>query len=159
MITPNDYISAVAALLEAQFPGERVYLDVVPENFARPSNEVETAKVTMQTAGCTTVSIVTDLLIRTFVLVDAYHNSSYEALYSRVMQIMGLFACGYMTVQDPGSGERRAPKVTACTCPVTGKDYAEIRVTFEMQVAREDFAPQPVKPVMENFRLRAEITN
>lgn len=157
MITPNDYISAIEAKLHEKFNSEPVYLDVVPENFKRPSNEIETVKFTMQQTGAYEVVVSTELLIRTFVPVDLYHNSSYQELYLRAMRIMGIFACGYLRVSDSGTGERRAPKVTALSCPTTGKDYAEIRVTLRLDMAKEDFEPQPVKPIMEEFDLNVDI--
>lgn len=152
MIKPTDYTAAVAALLEQQFPGEPVYPDLVPENFNRPSNEVEIAKITlMQHPGTDAISVTTEVLIRTFVVVDAYHNSQYDALYERITQIMELFAPGFIRVAD------RAPKVVSCLSPVTGRDYAEVRVTLELMHTRVLDTTELTAPIMQTLGLSVEM--
>ena len=41
MITNNDILDAIAAMVEQAFPGEPVYRDFAPSDFERPSSLVE----------------------------------------------------------------------------------------------------------------------
>lgn len=154
MITPNEYGDAIEKLLNEAFPGEPVYRELVPENFSRPSNEIECAGFTANTqisAGAIDTEV--KMIVRTFVTVDAWHNSQFSALYRRAMTILGLFAGGYVYVSDPDTAARRAPKVTAAGVPVTGKDFAEVHLTFRLQLARADFFPPEALPVMEDLHM------
>lgn len=154
MITPNEYGDAIEALLMEKFPGEKVYRELVQENFDRPSNEVECEDFSGNVdASSDAIDTEVKMVVRTFVEVDAYHNSQFSALYRRAMAILGLFAGGYIEVSDPDTGEKRAPKVTAAGVPVTGKDFAEVRLTFRLQLARADFAPPETLPVMEDLEI------
>lgn len=154
MITPNEYGDAIEALLNEAFPGEPVYREMVPEYFERPGNEVECAGFSANAqVSADAVGTEVKMTVRTFVEVDAYHNSQFSALYRRAMTILGLFAGGFIYVSDPDTGERRAPKVTAASVPPPGKDFAEARLTFHLQLAREDFAPAETPPVMEDLHM------
>lgn len=157
MITPNEYGDAIEALLAEAFPGEKVYREIVPENFERPCNEIECVGFTAGaqiSAGAIDTEV--KMVVRTFVPVDEYHNSQFSGLYRRAMTILGLFARGYIKVSDPDTAARRAPKVTAAGVPVTGKDFAEVQLSFRLQLARADFAPAEVLPVMEELHMKLD---
>ena len=138
MITPKDYIDSIEELLHAAFPGEKVYRDLAPEGFDRPSNMIECASFTAEQAGGFALKLDVKLIIRTFVTVDAYHNSQFDALYRRSMAILALFAKGYIRVTDQDTGEKRAPKISAMAVPVTGKDFAEIHLKATMQISTSE---------------------
>lgn len=152
MITPNEYGDAIEELLNGAFPGETVYREMAPENFERPSNEVACEGFSGNTQiSADAIDTEVKMTVRTFVEVDAYHNSQLSALYRRAMTILGLFAGGYIKVSDPDTGEKRAPKVTAAAAPPTGKDFAEVHLSFRLQLARAEFAPAETLPVMEDL--------
>ena len=154
MITPNEYVKAIEDLLKAAFPGEPVYPELVPQDFDRPSNEVECVGFSADAQiSADAIDTEVKMIIRTFVTVDAYHNSQFSALYRRAMVILGLCAGGFIYVSDPDTGARRAPKMSAAGVPVTGKDFAEIHVTFRLQLARADVFPPETLPVMEHLHM------
>lgn len=154
MITPNEYGNAIEDLLKAAFPGEPVYRDLVPEDFDRPSSEVECVGFSANAQiSADAIDTEVQMIVRTFVTVDAYHNSQFSELYRRAMVILGLFADGFIFVSDSDTGEKRAPKVSAAGVPVTGKDFAEVHLTFRLQLARADFAPPATLPVMEDLHM------
>lgn len=160
MISPADFSDSIEGLLKKRFPGEKIYRDLVPEDFARPSHEIECKTFSAVDAGGQEIDVTVTMLINTFVTVDAYHNSQFDALYRRAMAIMGLFAGKYITVSDSDTGEKRAPKVNASACPITGKDYAQVTLTFTLRMDASDFEfeePSPAAPIMQDYKLSQSI--
>lgn len=154
MITPNEYVKAIEDLLKAAFPGEPVYPELVPQDFDRPGNEVECVGFSADAQiSADAIDTEVKMIIRTFVTVDAYHNSQFSELYRRAMVILGLFAGGFIYVSDPDTGEKRAPKVSAAGVPPPGKDFAEVHLTFRLQLARTDFFPPEMLPLMEQLHM------
>ena len=51
-ITPEQIGAALAARVEEAFPGETVYQDITPRDFARPSNLVVLEKVAWRRWSC-----------------------------------------------------------------------------------------------------------
>lgn len=154
MITPNEFGDAIETLLKEAFPGEEVYREFTPEDFSRPSSEVVCDGFSGDTgASADAMAVDVKMIVRTFVEVDAYHNSQLFALYRRAMTILGLFARGYIKVSDPDTGAFRAPKLAAATVPPAGKDFAEVRLTFRLQLSKADFLPAEDLPVMEELAL------
>lgn len=154
MITPNEYGDTIENLLKEAFPGETVYREIVPERFERPSNAVECEGFSGNTQiSADAIDTEVKMIVRTFVEVDAYHNSQFSALYRRAMTILGLFAGGYIEVSDPDTGEWRAPKVTASAVPPAGKDFAEVHLSFRLQLSKAEFMPAETLPVMEDLEM------
>lgn len=141
MITPSTFIDAVEGILQTAFPDEPVYRDLMPEDFIRPSNEIECTAFSAEQVGGGSLDLTVKLIVRTFVPVDGYHHSDFDALYLRAMRVLALFSGGYIYVSDPDTGVRRAPYIHKPACPVTGRDYAEVHIGFALQVLASDYGP------------------
>lgn len=76
-ITPEQIGAALAARVEEAFPGETVYQDITPRDFARPSNLVVLEKVELDPAsfGLAAVELCFQWKLTTFAKVDEVHDS------------------------------------------------------------------------------------
>ncbi|MBQ7145138.1 MAG: hypothetical protein IJR65_08285 [Oscillospiraceae bacterium] len=158
MIKPNDFVNAVETVLQTTFPDEPVYRDYVPEDFIRPSNEIECAAFSAEQVGGGSLDLTVKLIVRTFVPVDGYHHSDFDALYLRAMRVLALFSGGYIYVSDPDTGVRRAPYIHKPACPVTGRDFAEIHIEFALQVFASDYGPSATQlPTMQRVAFSGTI--
>lgn len=154
MISPKDVSDALEAFLNEKFPGEPVVRDLTPEDFARPCNSVECVKFSAEGAGGGNIQVKMLHAVRTFVPVDAYHQSSFDLLAWRAMRILGLCARGYLNVSDPDTHQRRAVKITGGVCPETNPDSAEVQFTSTLFLSLEeiDGAACPA-PLMEKVTI------
>lgn len=152
MITPIDIFERVKELVAEEFPGEKIYEDLVPEGFERPSTMIALAGVTADVAaGCNAVEILTTLQLVTHVETDKYHHSHLAALHLRQMRLLKLLLPGYITVGD------RAPKVRGKIDLAGGYDYDTVKVTFAHTLSREDFMNIPQLPLMEHLHINEEV--
>ena len=99
MITTDQILAAIEAKLQGIFPGEKIYENLVPTKFSRPSNMVRLQKISLGPAlSANVVQLQYQYVITTFSEVDDYHNSQFPVLDLRALQILGLFAPGYLKV-------------------------------------------------------------
>lgn len=121
MVKTKEILQAIKANLEVAFPGEDVHLNRVRENFKRPANMVEGGKFIIHKENKYFQERRMDVLITTFVDVDARYDSQYDALLDRAETIAELFGGSVLPV-----GER---KLTIGDVSFEyGRDYAEVRV-------------------------------
>lgn len=153
MITNNDIVDAVQALVEKTFPGEPVYRDYTPADFRRPSTLLEISGGKFHpNFSCGNVEIQPQLTLTTFVTVDAYHQQDNPELTRRQMLLLGLFLPGYVKVRD------RAPHVLDEGELKNGLDYAAITVTLSYILSRQEFMELQQLPDMGTLHIRQEVT-
>ena len=124
---------AVKGVVEERYPGNTVYMERVPVDFARPSFLVELGPVEMLDASCGCLEVKATVVVTAFVEADDYYNSHVPDLMTRMGAVQELFAVDGLQVED------RFLHVTANkgNCQF---DYAETSITFQYQDDR------PVKP-------------
>ena len=153
MITNNDILDAIAALVEKAFPGEPVYRDFTPADFQRPSNLVELSVGTFfPNLTCGAVELRPQVTLTTFTKTDPYHQQDTSELTRRQMLLMGLFLPGYVKVKD------RAPHVLDEGKLANGLDFAAVTVTFSYVLGREEFMELQRLPDMGTLYIRQEVT-
>ena len=153
MVTPNDILDTLEALVEEKFPGEPVYRERTPSGFQRPSTLIILEPFEGDANfGTGVVELRPVFTLTTFVEVDEYHHSHLRALHRRQMVLTGLFMPGYIRVKDPADpkGKGRAPKVTGLKL-AGGYDYDTVTVTFSLTLSRADFLEAETAPMMEHF--------
>ena len=153
MVTPNDILDALEALVREKFPEEEVYRERVPSGFQRPSTLIILEPFEGDANfGTGVVELRPVFTLTTFVEVDEYHHSHLRALHQRQMVLTGLFMPGYIRVKDPADpkGKGRAPKVTGLKL-AGGYDYDTVTVTFSLTLSRADFMEAETAPMMEHF--------
>ena len=159
MITPDHYLDSVERLLLERFPGTRIYRNLIPEDFARPSHALYVTAWGVNPASIGALTMDLTVLIRSFVAVDAYHMSDFSALYRQAMRVMGIFAPGYLRVSDPDTGAVRVPKVTELGCPVVTADYTEVTAKLSMQISRANFdGTAETVPMVDTVTVHATYT-
>lgn len=151
-ITTQTMMDAVAAQVEAVFPGEILYQNLAPVGFKRPSNMVELIGIKLDPLGLGSgaVGLQYQYKITTFCKVDEVHDSHLPTLDLRAMAILAAFAEGYIRVGD------RAPKVTACTAKTEFNDCAEVLLTLSLSVDRSEFRPESILPIMEELDMTVQ---
>ena len=153
MITNNDILDAIAALVEKAFPGEPVYRDFTPADFQRPSNLVELSGGTFfPNLTCGAVELRPQVTLTTFTKTDPSHQQDTSELTRRQMLLMGLFLPGYVKVKD------RAPHVLDEGKLANGLDFAAVTVTFSYVLGREEFMELQRLPDMGTLYIRQEVT-
>lgn len=147
MLTPNDIANRLELLVGSKFPGEKIYRELVPVEFERPSNLiVQESCEGFVDFGCAVVELQVKFKLTTFVQVDEYHHSHLQELHLRQMQLVGLFLPGYIEVGG------RAPKVTELTM-AGGYDYDTVTITFSYVLDRGDFMTIEQRPMMEQLHM------
>lgn len=153
MITNNDILDAVAALVGQAFPGEPVYRDFTPADFVRPSNLLELSGGTFYpNFSCGTVELRPQVTLTTFVQVDPYHQQDNPELTRRQMLLVGLFLPGYIRVGD------RAPHVLDEGKLENGPDFAAVTATLSYTLSRDEFMELRQHPDMGTLHIRQEVT-
>lgn len=150
MIYPKDVQEAIRIKLETVFPGEKVYVDLTPMRFQRPSNLIELAGIEMDvlSGGSNVVTLRWQVKITTFCKVDEVHDSHLPTLDLRAMTILGAFAAGYLRVGD------RAPKITTCSADTSGYDFAQVKLILSLTMDRSEFCPKESYPVAEELHTK-----
>ena len=80
MLTVKSILDAGAALAEEVWPGGKVYINVVPVNFVRPSCLVEVTGLTSEPESRRTAARTANLRITRFQRVDDRHSVQVEVL-------------------------------------------------------------------------------
>lgn len=153
MVTPNDILDALEALVREKFPEEEVYRERVPSGFQRPSTLIILEPFEGDANfGTSVVELRPVFTLTTFVEVDEYHHSHLRALHQRQLVLAGMFMPGYIRVKDPDDphGKGRAPHVTELKL-AGGYDYDTVTVTFSLTLSRADFMEAETAPMMEHF--------
>lgn len=151
MITPNDILQKLADMVGEQFPGEKVYQNLTPKDYERPSNLVMYSGGKVDVGfGCQAVELRLTYTIATFVPVDAYNHSDTEALHIRQMLLIGMLIPGYINVKD------RAPKVGEVKLESTF-EYDSVTVTFHIALDRSEFEAITQHGDMLTLHLRTEV--
>ena len=96
----NDILQAVEACIQARYPGEPVYRDSLPKGFERPSFALECVKEEQADVNIGLVRRSATVSVLCFVEVDAYGDSSREALNQRQEGILAIFGRGALAVGD-----------------------------------------------------------
>ena len=153
MIQVPDITAAIAAQVEKAFPGEKVYTDLAPRNFERPSNAVEMVGATMDplSYGPGGVDFLFKYKISTFSKVDEVHASHLPVLDLRAMLVLGAFAAGYVQVKD------RAPKVRSMEADTSLFDCAVVTLTLALTLDRADFVGSELYELMQNLELQVRV--
>lgn len=150
MIQIPEITAAIATQVEKAFPGEKVYTDLAPRDFERPSNMVELAGVSMDplSYGPSGVDFLFKYKITTFSEVDEVHASHLPVLDLRAMLVLGAFAAGYVRVKD------RAPKVRGAEADTSFFDCAVVTLTLALTINRSEFTEPELYELMKEFELK-----
>ena len=150
MIQVPDITAAIAAQVEKAFPGEKVYTDLAPRNFERPSNAVEMVGATMDplSYGPGGVDFLFKYKISTCSKVDEVHASHLPVLDLRAMLVLGAFGGGFIQVKD------RAPKVRSAEADTSFFDFALVTLTLALTMNRADFTEPELYALMKEFELK-----
>lgn len=150
MIQIPEITAAIATQVEKAFPGEKVYTDLAPRDFERPSNMVELAGVSMDplSYGPSGVDFLFKYKITTFSEVDKVHASHLPVLDLRAMLVLGAFAAGYVRVKD------RAPKVRGAEADTSFFDCAVVTLTLALTINRSEFTEPELYELMKEFELK-----
>lgn len=152
-LSPNDIADRLEEMLCEAFPNEKVYRELVPSGFERPSNLVVLGECKVIPAfACGIVELRPTIAINTYVEVDEYSHSHLAALHARQMKIAALLLPGYIKAGD------RAPHVTDI---VMDGDYKvdTVTVTFSYTLSREEFMNLTQYPIMGELHLNEEVKN
>ena len=149
----NDVIQAMQVRLKEQYPQDEVYTDRLPKDFVRPSFTLELQKNDMTDANRFLVKRMAVVLVTCYERVNAFYDSSREAMNRRQDQVLALFS---QTLRVKG----RTLLPTAQKGEGT-PGYNEVTVTFAWVDSRpglvdEDTAPESQSgiPHMADFGLR-----
>lgn len=99
-MTSQTLIDAVKARIQENWKGEQVYTNYLPKDFKRPSFALELQKDEWTDANIVLVKRTVTLLLTGFVEKDAYGDSAREILNQRMEVACGLFALGFLLVDD-----------------------------------------------------------
>lgn len=149
MIQIPDITAAIAAHVAKSFPGEKIYTDLAPRDFERPSNMVELAGISMDplSYGPGGVDFLFKYKISTFSKVDEVHASHLPVLDLRAM-LLGAFGSGFIRVKD------RAPKVRSAEADTSFFDSAVVTLTLALTMNRADFTEPELYALMKEFELK-----
>ncbi len=150
MIQISDITAAIAAQVAKSFPGEKIYTDLAPRDFERPSNMVELAGIGMDplSYGPGGVDFLFKYKISTFSKVDEVHASHLPVLDLRAMLVLGAFGSGFIRVKD------RAPKVRSAEADTSFFDFALVTLTLALTMNRADFTEPELYALMKEFELK-----
>ena len=150
MVELNTLMAAVEAAVKAKYPGEPVFTDVLPKDFKRPSFALECQKNETADVNQFLVQRAVTVLLTCFVEVNAYGDSSREALNGRMDALCALFGQGYLRVGD------RALRVQTDR-GIGAPDFAEVTLVFTWTDARPAYqdpnAPGSGVPRMTEFEI------
>ena len=149
----NDIMRAMEARLKEKYPGEKVYWDRLPKDFVRPSFALELTKNETADANLYLVKRTAVVLVTMWVEVNAFYDSSREALNNRQDQVLALFSkplkLGDRTLLPTAQKGEGTP------------EYSEVSATFQWTDQRpgfvdEDTAPESESgvPLMEDYTLQ-----
>ncbi len=157
MLTPTQIADEIARQIRALYPEEDCHRELCPEGFTRPCNLLVEGECQIDVnMGPQQVRLQPTYTITTYVDVDAYHHSHFDALHGRQMRLAALFLPGYLLVEETPGKRARAPKVLSLT---TGGGYGfdTVTVIFDYAVDRAEFMAQATAPTAGDVRARLTI--
>lgn len=150
MTTPYHIVQGLRAALEARWPGETVYEERCPNEFARPSWLIETGELQLAAMTQSTTTLCLGFTIRAFVQVDAYHDCHFSDLADREIRCVGMLATNMLSSGD------RIVRLSGVKASLRGWDYADITGTAEWQELSRELAgldPENL-PMMQDYTLK-----
>lgn len=148
-ISMNSVLTALEREIRAIWKDTVVYQNVMPKNFERPSFYVEMVEFSMrQEAGSpASVSRLGKFRIVAFEAIDEYHNSQVSDLDTKLDRLAGIFAVGYLAVEDRAlhSGVEKGQ--------ILSTDAAELVVSFSWLEDLADYAEIPAAPPIEHVAI------
>jgi len=135
----NDCMNALELEILRIFPGATIYRNVMPKNFQRPSFYVEMVKFSMVPAEGTPCAVCRSGKFRlvAFEAIDDYHNSQVDDLDDKLDRLAGIFAPGFLPVED------RAIHAGITDGQILSTDAAELTVELTWLEDLADYVPDP----------------
>lgn len=93
-MTTNEVLNAVEARVQAAYPGERIYRDLLPDQFERPSFFLECFRSDTRDVNIGLISVTLTLRITAYGPVDEFHDSSSVVLQDRRDAVEALLQAG-----------------------------------------------------------------
>lgn len=153
-MTVQNLMEAIKTMVRECWPGEEIYTDELPKDFKRPSFALECQKNETADVNPFLVQRTVTVLLTCFVEVNAYGDSSREALNRRMDTLCAHFGQGYLRVGD------RALRVQTDR-GVGAPDFAEVTLTFTWVDGRPAYqdpnAPGSGIPKMEHFAVNGTV--
>lgn len=147
-MTANELMDAVEMRVREVYPKDPIYRDILPKDFKRPSFTLECQKDDEEDANAVLVRRSVTLLLTCFTEVNAYSDSSRNALNERLDQVMGLFRTpifvqgrALLVQARKGSGDPQA---------------SEVSLTFHFMDGRISARAEDEAPNMEHFTFRKD---
>jgi hypothetical protein len=100
MITSNDIMLTVNALIAAKYTKITVYRERCPKDFKRPSFLLEQGKSDQKDATRNTVNKSSSLTITCFATIDEHYRSEISDLTDLQEGIISIFSCGFVKIRD-----------------------------------------------------------
>lgn len=100
MVNHVDILNAISKELAKAYPGYKIYIDVCPVEYARPSFFLRQVGVTRADVNRNTIAEKLEYLLRVHENVDSYANSSALALLETQQAVMDIFRQGVLQVGD-----------------------------------------------------------
>jgi len=151
MITPENIMDAIAKLACDALPElQRIYTDLTPCDFLRPSLLIELVIQTPQRANAGLVRTDAEYTLTLHDVTDDYQHSDARRLLEWQQRLLNLFRCGYLHIGD------RAIAVTAST---GGRDWdkAYVDLTFTWYDDKEQTTH--TRPTIETLQARVQLKN
>ena len=143
MITQLDIMDAIAALTSEKLPVlKRVYTDLVPRDFKRPSLLMEAVTQSVFAVNCKTVRVDSFFTLTIYDETDDYSNCDTCRLLGWQQDILGLFRSGFLQVGD------RALSVEAST---GGRDWDKAFVDIQLTYYDDRDDTPDTTPLIENI--------
>lgn len=136
MVRMQDIVDAINVLMVKKFPKATAYINTCPKDFRRPSYLIQNTYVYREDASRSTVFVTADFIITYFVETDSRYIMNIEKLRQAQADILDLFSCGYITVDD------RRLKVTGSEGETTLTD-----TSVDLQVSYFDDRDEPAEPL------------
>lgn len=130
-VTELELLNGLKLLVEAALPGETVHTNRVREGFTRPASLVQCGKLRITPLNACMSERQQEMILTSFVEVDAYHDSHFEDLVTRQEKLLAIFADSYIRI---GS---RCPHVEKLEASY-GLDYTEVKATLCWDEVREE---------------------
>lgn len=126
MMTQRDILDAVSELAAEQVPElKRIYTDLVPRGFLRPSLLIQPVTESQFAVNCKTIGIQSFFTLTVFDTTDDYTHSDTCRLLDLQQKVLALFRSGYIQVGN------RALNVQASTGGRNwDKAYVDVQISY-----------------------------
>lgn len=144
MLTTKNLLDGVETALGKLWPNGKVYQDITPVDFERPSTLVEVTELTMEPVSSRIVDRSATVQVTRFQKVDDYHNTQVAVLAEELTLLLNHFAVPTLAVGDRHLDVGK----------VSGKyenDFAWIRIPLTWEDDRE--TEETHRALMEHYNL------